>query len=227
VDCIPPAFRIEVDPRRDGNGTSAATVVRPRVRAEQYDDSRRNPMATAAVEAAPDAAVATPAKKGKGKLVMIIGAIGLVVVVQTVLTMLLMPKSGAAKPADDAAKVAAAKAVEEEKTDDADNDSAETTVGDFNCTNSTAAPGVVIHLDFKMAALSNKKQASQLKDLLKSHEARVRQIVGQIVRRSPLEDLNDPNLATIRRLVKEDVNRLIRKSLITDVVLMDVRFVEQ
>lgn len=184
-------------------------------------------MATAAVEAAPDTAVATPAKKGKGKLVMIIGAIGLVVVVQTVLTMLLMPKSAPAKPAEDAAKVAAAKTAEEETSDDADNDSAETTVGDFNCTNSTAAPGVVIHLDFKMAALSNKKQASQLKDLLKSHEARVRQIVGQIVRRSPLEDLNDPNLATIRRMVKEDVNRLIRKSLITDVVLMDVRFVEQ
>lgn len=184
-------------------------------------------MSAAAVEAAPDVAVTAPAKKGKGNLVMIIGAIVVVVIVQTVLTLLLMPKTGAAKPAEDPAKVAAAKAETDETVEDAENDTAETTVGDFNCTNNTAAPGVVIHLDFKMASLSSQKHASQLKDLLKSHEARVRQIVGQIVRRSTLEDLNDPNLATIRRLIKEDINRLIRKSLITDVVLIDVRTVEQ
>jgi flagellar basal body-associated protein FliL len=181
----------------------------------------------AAVEAAPDVAVTAPAKKGKGNLVMIIGAIVVVVIVQTVLTLLLMPKAGATKPTEDAAKVAAAKAEAEEKADDTESDTRETNVGDFNCTNNTAAPGVVIHLDFKMAALSTEKHAGTLKELLKNHDARVRQIVGQIVRRSTLEDLNDPNLATIRRLVKEDINRLIRKSLITDIVLIDVRTVEQ
>ena len=70
-------------------------------------------------------------------------------------------------------------------------------------------------------------QASSLKQQLEVHSARVRQLVNQIVRRSSLEDLNDPNLSTIKRLIRQEVNRLLRKSYVIEVVISDIRTMEQ
>jgi hypothetical protein len=180
-------------------------------------------MATATepgVDAPADAAAAAPPKK-KSKLPLIIAGVGFVVGVQTVLTIVLMPKPGASKPAEAEKKVEAEPAAEE------NSDHAEVPIGDFSNTNSTATPGVTIHFDFKLTAITTAKAESQLKDLLKSNNARMKQEVGKIVRGASLEDLTDPNVATIRRLVREEINRLIRKSLIEEVVATDIRFVEQ
>lgn len=171
-------------------------------------------------DASADATGAAPAKK-KSKLPLIIAGVGLVVGVQTVLTVLLMPKGATGKPAE------AEKKVEAEPTVEAESEHAEVSIGDFSNTNSTATPGVTIHFDFKLTAITTIKAQSQLSDLLKKNNARMKQEVGKIVRGASLEDLTDPNVATIRRLVREEINRLIRKSLIEEVVATDIRFVEQ
>ncbi|HEY2250691.1 MAG TPA: flagellar basal body-associated FliL family protein [Planctomycetaceae bacterium] len=176
--------------------------------------------------AAPDA----PAPRGRPKKWLVVGAIVLIVViVQVVVTSLLLP---ARAPADAGAKHEDKEhehSAADQHHGEAENDGefAEVSMGDFSFSNGTAAPGMIIHVDFKLAAVATSKQASSLDAQLKLHQARVRQAVNKIVRMSSLEELNDPNLATIKRLIREDINRLLRKSYVLEVVITDVRTMEQ
>lgn len=171
-----------------------------------------------------------PAAKGKPKKWMVIGAIVMIVViVQVVVTSLLLP----GRAASDSGAKHDDKEHEHAGTDqhhgdgDAEGEFAEVPMGDFSFSNGTAAPGMIIHVDFKLSAVATSKQASSLDAQLKLHQARVRQAVNKIVRMSSLEELNDPNLATIKRLIREDINRLLRKSYVLEVVITDVRTMEQ
>ena len=169
--------------------------------------------------------------KGKPKKWLLIGAIILVVViVQVVVTSLLLPghaASDAARKHDDKDHAATEHHHSDGEADGADGEFAEVPMGDFSFSNGTAAPGMIIHVDFKLSAVATSKQASSLDAQLKLHQARVRQAVNKIVRMSSLEELNDPNLATIKRLIREDINRLLRKSYVVEVVITDVRTMEQ
>jgi flagellar basal body-associated protein FliL len=173
-----------------------------------------------------------PAGKGKPKKFVVIGAIILIVViVQVVVTSLLMPGHPAAdtgaKHEDKEHEHAAPDAHGHGDGEAAEGEFAEVPMGDFSFSNGTAAPGMIIHVDFKLSAVATSKQASSLDAQLKVHQARVRQAVNKIVRMCNLEELNDPNLATIKRLIREDINRLLRKSYILEVVITDVRTMEQ
>jgi hypothetical protein len=39
--------------------------------------------------------------------------------------------------------------------------------------------------------------------------------------------MNDPNLGTIKRLIREEINRLLQKTYVIEVVITDVRIMEQ
>jgi flagellar basal body-associated protein FliL len=160
----------------------------------------------------------------------VIGAIVLIVViVQVVVTSLLLPGHPAADGGhkSDDKEHATADHHGDGDTDGTGGEFAEVPMGDFSFSNGTAAPGTIIHVDFKLSAVATSKQASSLDGQLKQHNARVRQAVNKIVRMSSLDELNDPNLATIKRLIREDINRLLRKSYVVEVVITDVRTMEQ
>ncbi len=172
---------------------------------------------------------AASAKKS-GKVVLMVGLVTLVIVVQVVATWFLMPKSMEVKDDHKSAKggtAHGAAAAAEEPMDVPENDTAEVKMGEFTCTNSTASPGIIVNVSFTLTAVTTPAQASSLEAQLKAHEARVRQVVNKIVRSSSQEDLNDPNLGTIKRLVREEVNRLLRKSFLQEVVISDIRTLEQ
>ncbi|HEY3965761.1 MAG TPA: flagellar basal body-associated FliL family protein, partial [Planctomycetaceae bacterium] len=109
----------------------------------------------------------------------------------------------------------------------AEGEFAEVTLGDYSFSNSTAVPGIIIHVDFKLSAVATSKMASSLESQLKVHQMRVREKVNKIVRSSNLDELNDPNLGTIKRLIKEDINRLLRKTYVVEVIITDMRVMEQ
>ena len=111
--------------------------------------------------------------------------------------------------------------------DAAEGEFAEVTLGDYSFSNSTAVPGIIIHVDFKLSAVATSKMASNLESQLKVHQMRVREKVNKIVRSSNLDELNDPNLGTIKRLIKEDINRLLRKTYVMEVIITDMRVMEQ
>lgn len=172
-----------------------------------------------------------PSSKGKPKKWLVIGAIVLIVViVQVVLTSLLLPghaASDAAHKQDDKDHAATDSHHGDGDSEGSDGEFAEVPMGDFSFSNGTAAPGMIIHVDFKLSAVATTKHASSLDSQLKMHQARVRQAVNKIVRMSSLEELNDPNLATIKRLIREDINRLLKKTYVLEVVITDVRTMEQ
>lgn len=180
------------------------------------------PTATAEREVAeqPKPAPPKPPKKS-GRLLLIGGLVTVMILAQGVITYLLMPKAASGKP-DDPKDPAAAEQDDATGTDD----SVEVPIGDFNCSNNDT-PGVTIHIDFKLSAVTTSGQAAAFEALLKSHQGRVRQLVNRIVRSSKLVDLNDPALGTIKRLIREEVNRLLRKSYVTEVIISDMRTVEQ
>src|SRR5439155_15861148 len=131
-----------------------------------------------------------------------------VIAVQAVVTYLLLPAPKAAESArkpDEKDQHAQTPAAEPEH-DVIEGDVAEVSLGDFSFSNGTAAPGSIIHVNFKLAAVASAKQVSSLEGQVKLHEARIRQAVNKIVRSSSFDELNDPNLSTIKRLVREEIN---------------------
>ena len=167
--------------------------------------------------------------KVKSRKKMLIGVIVLTVVaVQAVVTYLLLPHSAASDPGHKAPeKQTANVATHEHETESNEGDVAEVALGDFSFSNGTAMPGSIINVSFKLAAVTSAKQAASLEAQVKTHAARIGQAVNKIVRGSNLEELNDPNLYAIKRSVRDEVNRVLRKSYVNEVVITDVRIIEQ
>lgn len=173
------------------------------------------------------AAADAAAPKKKSKKLLIGGIVLLVVIVQAVVTYLLLPRHSSSEAADKHDEKGHHEAADEHDDESGTGDMAEVPLGDFGFSNGTAAPGSIMHVDFKMSAITAGKQAASLEQQVKAHQARIRQAVNRIVRSSNLEELNDPNLATIKRLTREEINRLLRKSYVIEIVITDFRLMEQ
>lgn len=107
-------------------------------------------------------------------------------------------------------------------------DEAEVEIGLFNTTNTRAARGSVFHISFKLFGIVAQEDKDTFNEAAnKVHEARVRQAVIRVIRSSSMDDLDDPNLGTTRRLIREEINKILRKSYLIDVVINDVRIMEQ
>jgi len=108
------------------------------------------------------------------------------------------------------------------------DDFAEVLVDSFNCTNNRVAPGSVIHLSFKVIGIVQAKQKLSFEEAANhTHKTRVRQSIERIARSSSLEDLNDPNLSTLKRMIREETNKILGKSFVTEIVVNDFRMLEQ
>jgi hypothetical protein len=119
-------------------------------------------------------------------------------------------------------------AEEKDKEAEADDEFVEVDLDSFNFTNNRVNPGSVVHISFKVVALVAKPQEIKFRDLAtKTNKSRVRQVVERIVRSSELDDLNDPNLSTIKRLLREDINKVLARSFISEIVIHDYRLMEQ
>lgn len=131
---------------------------------------------------------------------------------------------GAAKP-----EAAAAGSGEKVPAETAKADGlAEVEVHNFTVTNNIAAADTIVHVAFKMYALVPSDQKSAFEDAaMVKNKARVREAVEKIARSATLDDLNDPNLGTLKRLLKEEVNKVLKQSYIVEVVISDFRTMEQ
>jgi flagellar basal body-associated protein FliL len=115
----------------------------------------------------------------------------------------------------------------EEEGETAEQVMAKVSLGDFSFSNTTATPGSLMHVDFKVAVMTPSKQASTLEELVKVNTGRIRAALEKIIRGASLAELNDPSLETIKRLIRDDINRLLRKTYVETVVITDVRISEQ
>lgn len=159
----------------------------------------------------------------KLNLKAVIIAVGVVtaMALEGVVFLLMMPSHP--KPAAGDAQSAVETAAKDET---ADNDTAEEAIGDpFNCTNNQQESN--LHLRFKVVAVVKANQSVAFRDMNTAHKTRVRQAIEKIVRRAQREDLNDPNLSTLSRLMREEINKVLGKSYVIEAVIHDFSMIEQ
>jgi flagellar basal body-associated protein FliL len=98
----------------------------------------------------------------------------------------------------------------------------------FQVYNGSAAPGSRLYIEFKLTNVVAKSQEIQF-DLAanRKHKASVKQVVQEVVSSSSLTELNDPRLSVIRRKIKEEINKVLRKSYVNNVILTDYRVSQQ
>tara|TARA_R110002072_G_scaffold13481_3_gene56987 strand:- start:59174 stop:59728 length:555 start_codon:yes stop_codon:yes gene_type:complete len=133
--------------------------------------------------------------------------------------------------ADGAADAASAetKPAEKELTPkDDEEELVEVEVHSFSVTNTTAAADTVIHISFKVHALLASDQENEFKSAVtSSHKVRVRESIETIFRSATMEDLSDSSLSTLKRLVREEINRVLRQSYVVSIVFNDYKTIQQ
>lgn len=110
---------------------------------------------------------------------------------------------------------------------DPDLDTAEESIGIFNITVNQSGSGV-IHLTFELVAIVSRDSLDQFKDVIEKEQYhRVRQAIVKVARSSSLEEITDPHLDTMKRLIREEVNKVLGRSYIIEVVFPDFKYIEQ
>jgi flagellar basal body-associated protein FliL len=92
----------------------------------------------------------------------------------------------------------------------------------FNITNSRAVPGSIIHVSFHLVAVVAGSQEAAFTDAVNVvHNARVRQAIVMVMRSCSMADLGDPELG-----IREEINKVLRKSYVSEVVISDFKTLE-
>ncbi|MBI1346698.1 hypothetical protein GC163_10465 [bacterium] len=167
--------------------------------------------------------------KLNAKTLIIAGVVVIAMALEAAIIFFVMPPKGSAVNASEQNATEEVKEDEElEEDPTATDEFAEVLIDSFNCTNNRVAPGSVIHLSFKVIGIVRSKQKLAFEEAAnRTHKTRVRQSIERIARSSSLEDLNDPNLSTLKRLVREETNKILGKSYVTEIVINDFRMLEQ
>lgn len=170
--------------------------------------------------AAPAATEAAPAKSGSFKLYLLIGGVVLILIVLQVV-LFLMFFSGSEEAASEEEGATAVE--EEEETEEY----VELAIGTgFNVTNTKAAPGTTINVDFKIVSLISEKDHGTFEEKLHSHDGRIHQSIMKVIRSSSLDDLSDPNLTNLRRLIREEINKILRGDFVGEIVFSEFSYME-
>lgn len=98
----------------------------------------------------------------------------------------------------------------------------------YNVTNRQAAADITMQVQFKLVAIVATEQHSTFESLAKTEQkARVREAVERLIRKASFEDLYDPSLGVIKRLIREEINRVLRQAYVTDVILSEYKTIER
>lgn len=157
----------------------------------------------------------------KSKILMLLLA---VMAAQVGLIYFLVPApSGTAALADEPTDQAVA-----ETPEAAASDIVEVVIDDFNVTNNKASTSSVIHITFKLVAIVSRGAEHEFKAAANEvHRARVRQAVVIVARSCSLADLDDPHLTSLKRQIREEINKVLRKSTVIEIVINDFKTMEQ
>jgi len=160
-----------------------------------------------------------PRRKSGNKKLLLLAGVFAVMLIEAIVVYVLVPKSAGANPGESSdASVGSLK-------DPADAQNvAEVKIDDFNVTNSLKSSGDVIHVNATIAAVVGKSQKDAFElAVSKESKHRVRQAVLKVLRSSSLEDLSDPENGTIKRQVREEINKVLGKSYVIQIIISDMK----
>ena len=161
----------------------------------------------------------TPSGHSKAKLIKIGGLLLIVIVLQIGVSYWLLTPNQSPEVTEEALS---------KESENLQVNTSEVMVNDFSVTNNIAEPGATIHVTFNLVALVEQGAASDFEAMVKSkNKARVKQAVIEVVRKSSLADLNDPQLGTMKRMMKEAVNKVLKKSYVIETVISEYRTMTQ
>lgn len=151
-----------------------------------------------------------PSRGGHLKIIVIVLT---VVVLQGVATYFLLPSP--------------APVTEEEVDDEAEQAVVEVPIDKFSTTNTTAQ-NQRLHVTVEVVAIVASHQETAF-DLAANdeHKARVRMVVNKVIRGANMEELGEPDSNTMRRRIREEINKLLRKSYVVEIVFSQYQTVEQ
>ena len=154
------------------------------------------------------------------KTLIIAGGVVAAMALEAVVFLILMPS-----PVPQAAAETATPA-EETPEKITESETKEEPIGEqFNCTNNREES--IVHLRFKVMAVVKSGQEVPFREMNTTYKARIRQAIEKIARNATREDFDDPSLNTLRRLIREEVNKVLGKSFVMDSVIYDFSMIEQ
>ena len=107
-------------------------------------------------------------------------------------------------------------------------DTAEVDIADFSSTVSTNGGGTIFFVTFKLSATVAESVREEFVTLVtQSHKARVNEAVVKVIRKSSMEDLNDPELDTFRRNLRSEINNILPQRYLDEVIIGEFRTMEQ
>jgi len=108
-----------------------------------------------------------------------------------------------------------------------DTDVVEVDIASFNCSNTLSAQGQIIHITFDLCVEVPRNLSENFNFAKKDHKNRIKQAVSTIIRNAGTEELNDPHSSTIKRQIREEINKILNQSYVTSVLITGFRAVEQ
>lgn len=158
------------------------------------------------------------------KTLMIAGLVIGAMALEGVLFLVLMPSHPSPAAGSDDSEDSDATKVESSSSNTVEEPLGEA----FKCTNNRAK-GSVVFLNFKVTVvLKDGREAVEFREALtKMYKTRVRQVIEKIARSASMDDLYDPHLSTLKRLIREEVNKVMTKSYVIEVVVNDFQMTEQ
>jgi flagellar basal body-associated protein FliL len=106
-------------------------------------------------------------------------------------------------------------------------DTLEMTIDKFNTTNSRAVPNTILHVSFTLVAVVAHENQKAFEEEHGAHTHRIRQAIEEICRSATIEDLSDPNLNALKRLIRSEVNKVLHASYVIEVVISEFKTMTQ
>ncbi|MCA9042145.1 MAG: flagellar basal body-associated FliL family protein [Planctomycetaceae bacterium] len=138
------------------------------------------------------------------------------------------------RPAVPATEVTEEETIEGQFDEDNFNDGAssvtdaEVVIDSFNCTNTSAIDEGVVHVSFHLSATTSPSNETDFQvAVTQTAERRVKEAVERVARNAPYEDLKDPYLNSIKRQIKDEINKVLRKSYVNEILITEFKIIEQ
>jgi hypothetical protein len=91
-------------------------------------------------------------------------------------------------------------------------------LGEFKLTHAGPGEGRMATVTFHLYALVPDDKLTEVTDAIPAHEKRIRDLILSTVHEAPYEDLNEPNMPTVKARITTGVNRILSSVEVRDVV---------